>query len=176
MLGRRIDDLPEPALVAIRRQVPFVLEGSALLDGVDLLHNVMLGARSAGASPREARSRAAALLERVGLADAAGRVPAQVGPGVLMRATVARALALSPRMIVYDGPKSGLEPAAARRFDVLLLELRAQGVGALAISHDLPLIPHVRDEAHLLHEGRIHLAGRRARSWKVPTRRATVHR
>lgn len=62
-------------------------------------------------------------------------------------------------MIVYDEPTSGLEPAAARRFDALLLELRAQGVGALVISHDLPSILHVPDEVHLLHEGRIHLAG-----------------
>lgn len=42
---------------------------------------------------------------------------------------------------------------------MLLLELRAQGVGALVISHDLPSILHVPDEVHLLHEGRIHLAG-----------------
>ena len=66
-----------------------------------------------------------------------------------MRAAVARALALSPRMIVFDEPTSGLEPAAARRFDALLLELRAQGVGALVVSRDLPSIL-------------------RARSWKVP--------
>jgi ABC-type transporter Mla maintaining outer membrane lipid asymmetry ATPase subunit MlaF len=48
-----------------------------------------------------------------------------------------------------------------RRFDALLLALRARGVGALVISHDLPSILHVPDEVHLLHEGRIHLAGPR---------------
>jgi phospholipid/cholesterol/gamma-HCH transport system ATP-binding protein len=47
----------------------------------------------------------------------------------------------------------------ARRFDALLFELRAHGAGALVISHDLPSILHVPDEVHLLHEGRIHLAG-----------------
>jgi phospholipid/cholesterol/gamma-HCH transport system ATP-binding protein len=60
---------------------------------------------------------------------------------------------------VYDEPTSGLEPAAPRRFDALLLELRAQDVGTLVISHDLPSILHVRDELYLLREGRIHLAG-----------------
>jgi phospholipid/cholesterol/gamma-HCH transport system ATP-binding protein len=59
---------------------------------------------------------------------------------------------------VNDEPTSGLEPAAARRFDALLLELRTQGVGALVISHDLPSILHVPDEVHVLHEGRIHVA------------------
>jgi phospholipid/cholesterol/gamma-HCH transport system ATP-binding protein len=76
-----------------------------------------------------------------------------------MRAAVARALALSPRMIIYDEPTSGLDPGAARQFDALLLELRARGVGALVISHDLPSILHVPDSVHLLHEGRILLAG-----------------
>lgn len=59
---------------------------------------------------------------------------------------------------MYDEPTSGLEPAAARRFDALLLEL-GTGRGGARDPHDLPSILHVPDEVHLLHEGRIHLAG-----------------
>ena len=159
VFGERVDTAPESRLRQVRKACPFVLQGSAMLDGLDLRENVMLGARAAGLGRREARDVAAGLLERVGLTGAGDRMPSEVGPGALMRTAVARALALSPRMIIFDEPTSGLDPAAARRFDALLVQLRSEGVGALVISHDLPSILNVPDRVHLLHEGRILLAG-----------------
>jgi phospholipid/cholesterol/gamma-HCH transport system ATP-binding protein len=102
---------------------------------------------------------AASLLERVGLAEAAERAPSDVGPGILMRAAVARALALEPQMIIYDEPTSGLDPAAARQLDQLIVQMRSDSIGALVISHDLVSIMTIADRIHLLHEGRIYLNG-----------------
>lgn len=159
VFGERVDHLSEQELVRVRRDCAFVLQGAALLDGRDLQENVALGGRARGLSRREAMDLALQLLARVGLSDVARRAPSGVGPGILMRAAVARALALNPKMIIYDEPTSGLDPAAARQLDDLILQMRADGIGALVISHDLVSIMTIADRIHLLHEGRIYLSG-----------------
>jgi phospholipid/cholesterol/gamma-HCH transport system ATP-binding protein len=159
VFGERVDTMAEPALAQLRRQCAFVLQGAALLDGLDLLENVALGARAAGAARRQALSAATDLLARVGLTDVGRHMPSEVGPGVLMRTAIARALALTPKMIIYDEPTSGLDPAAARRLDALILAMRREGLGALIISHDLTSIMTIADTIHLLHDGRIYLSG-----------------
>lgn len=159
VFGERVDQLPESELARVRRTCAFVLQGAALLDGLDLRENVALGGRARERSRREALQLADELLVRVGLSTLARRHPSEVGPGVLMRAAVARALALEPRMIIYDEPTSGLDPGAARQLDSLILDMKEDGIGALVISHDLPSILNVPDSVHLLHAGRIHLSG-----------------
>lgn len=159
VFGERVDLLPEIELARIRRTCAFVLQGAALLDGLDLRENVALGGRAKELPRRDSLRLADELLERVGLSHLALRHPSEVGPGILMRAAVARALALSPRMIIYDEPTSGLDPGAARQLDALILDMKKDGIGALVISHDLPSILNVPDSVHLLHDGRIHLSG-----------------
>jgi phospholipid/cholesterol/gamma-HCH transport system ATP-binding protein len=159
VFGQRVDTMTEEALARLRRQCAFVLQGAALLDGLDLMENVALGARAGGHPRRAALTAALELLAHVGLADAAQRMPSEVGPGVLMRGAVARALALGPRMIIYDEPTSGLDPAAARQMDALIVRMRGEGIGALVISHDLTSIMTIADTIHLLHDGRVYLSG-----------------
>jgi phospholipid/cholesterol/gamma-HCH transport system ATP-binding protein len=143
----------------VRKTSAFVLQGAALLDGFDLRENVALGGRARGLGRKDAFLLADRLLAEVGLTELARRPPSECGPGVLMRAAVARALALEPRMIIYDEPTSGLDPAAARQLDGLMLAMKARGIGALVISHDLVSIMTIADQIHLLHDGRIYLAG-----------------
>jgi phospholipid/cholesterol/gamma-HCH transport system ATP-binding protein len=159
LFGRDLAGASPAELSAMRRRCTFVPQGAALVDGLTLAENVALGARAAGLPPSEARARAARLLDELGLTDLASRDPSSCGGGVLMRAAVARALALAPDMVVFDEPTSGLEPSAARAFDRLLSSLPARGVGALVISHDPVSFLGVADELHLLLDGRIRLSG-----------------
>ena len=159
VFGQRLDALDEAALARTRRQAAFVLQGAALLDGLDLTENVALCGRARGLSRQEALALARRLLEEVGLGEAGALETSACGPGVLLRAAVARALALEPRMIIYDEPTSGLDPAAARQLDRLIVQMKARGLGALVISHDLASITAIADRIHLLHEGRIYLSG-----------------
>lgn len=159
VFGQNVAGLDERALWLVRRRCAFVLQGAALLDGLDLRENVALGGRARELPRAEALRLADELLARVGLEASSRHLPSMCGPGILMRAAVARALALGPGMIIYDEPTSGLAPGAARQLDGLLLELKGQGIGALVISHDLPSILGIADTIHLLHDGRIHLAG-----------------
>lgn len=159
VFGERIEALSGEALQAMRRRCAFVLQGAALLDGLNLRENVALGGRAKGLNRGKALALADELLGSVGLDDSLTLAPSECGPGILMRAAVARALALSPEMIIYDEPTSGLDPGAARQLDALIVRMKAEGIGALVISHDLPSIRGIADQIHLLYDGRIHLSG-----------------
>lgn len=159
VFGQRVNDLSGEALQAMRRRCAFVLQGAALLDGLSLRENVALGGRATGLPRARALALADELLASVGLGGLLRALPSECGPGVLTRAAIARALALSPEMIIYDEPTSGLDPGAARQLDALIVRMKAQGIGALVISHDLPSIHGIADSIHLLYDGRIHLSG-----------------
>ena len=86
LAGRRIDELSEKALARMRRQaIGFVFQAFHLMDELTAVENVELPALLAGRSPRAARRRAADLLERVGLADRAGFLPAALSGGQRQR-------------------------------------------------------------------------------------------
>lgn len=159
VFGERLRALDARGREALRRRCAFVLQGAALLDGLSLQENVALGGRAKGLGRSEALAQARAMLERVGLDDERKLLPTECGPGVLMRAAIARALALSPEMIIYDEPTSGLDPGAARQVDALISEVKEEGIGALVISHDLTSICGIADHIHLLYEGRVYLSG-----------------
>jgi ABC-type lipoprotein export system ATPase subunit len=135
--GRRIDQLSERALARLRRTaVGFVFQAFHLMDEMTALENVELPALLAGSSPRAARRRATELLDRVGLADRAGFLPAALSGGQRQRVAVARALSNEPRVILADEPTGNLDSAAT--VDVLRLfeSLHAAGQTLVIVTHD----------------------------------------
>ena len=154
--AERIDAWPEHRLTELRRKVPYVVQGSALLDWLDLLENVRVPlVRGLGLSPAEATARAQAALDQVGLSDLARCSPQEVGPGARKRASIARALALSPQAVLYDEPTTGLDPAAARRVDEVIRAAAQRGTTALVVSHDLDSIARIADRVALLDGGQV---------------------
>ncbi|MGH8255881.1 MAG: ABC transporter ATP-binding protein [Steroidobacteraceae bacterium] len=90
-------------------------------------------------------------LALVGLNDAAELTPAQLSGGMRKRAGLARALALDPEVLFLDEPSSGLDPAAARRLDDLIVDLReALGVTVVMVSHDLLSLFEIADDGVFL--------------------------
>jgi len=158
--GERIDAWPERKLSELRRRVPYVVQGSALLDWMTLVENVCVPlVGGLGLSAKEARHRAEEALGKVGLADLADRSPQEVGPGARKRASIARALALRPEAVLYDEPTTGLDPAAARGVDDVIRSLASEGTTALVVSHDLGSIERIADRVAVLDEGVIAFHG-----------------
>jgi putative ABC transport system ATP-binding protein len=135
--GHRVDELPERALAQLRRdEIGFVFQSFQLMDELTAQENVELPALLAGQSPNQARARATALLERVGLADRARHLPAMLSGGQRQRVAIARALVNDPAIVLADEPTGNLDSASA--FDVLSLleDLHAQGLALVIVTHD----------------------------------------
>ncbi len=131
---------------------------------LSLLDNVALAAGHAiTRSPRRAlfardrsrqRAQALELLERVGIADAAASAPAELPLGYLKRLEVARALALSPRLLLLDEPLAGLNQQEARRLADTLRELNGDGLSMLLIEHNLSEVMRICARLVVLDNGR----------------------
>ncbi len=158
LLGQRVDQAPERLLIPMRRRVPYLVQGPALLDWLTVAENVALAARQGRApggprSPEELGDRVQASLARVGMADLAGRYPSTLGPGARKRTAIARALALRPEYLLLDEPTTGLDRAATAQVNEVIASLRREGLGALVVSHDYRSLETLADRVLLVSKG-----------------------
>ena len=112
-------------------------------------------------NPREARERVDELLEAVQLPKAFGdRFPHELSGGQRQRASLARALALDPKLLIADEPTSALDVSVQARVLELFEELQARfGFAALFITHDLAVVDRVAHRVVVLHHGEVVEAG-----------------
>jgi putative ABC transport system ATP-binding protein len=108
-----------------------------LIANLTVADNVELPALLAGVPSREARRRAAELLERLGLADTGARVPGALSGGQQQRVAIARALVNRPSVLLADEPTGNLDSAAAREVVGVLRERAAEGQAIVLVTHDL---------------------------------------
>ncbi len=117
--------------------------------------NVEVAALGSGAGSRQARRRAAALLELLGLEDYRQRPAATLAHGDERKLGVARALATAPRFVLMDEPAAGLPEAEVPDFAAVVNTVRdVYEAGVLLIDHNMALIMEVCDRIHVLDQGR----------------------
>jgi putative ABC transport system ATP-binding protein len=135
--GRRVDRLSETAWAILRRRhIGFVFQAFHLVDELTAIENVELPALLLGASRRDARRRAAGLLERLGVAGRAGHLPDRLSGGERQRVAVARALINDPLVVLADEPTGNLDSRATGEILALFAELRDAGQALLIVTHD----------------------------------------
>ncbi len=136
--------------------VGIVFQFFQLLPALSLWQNIVLPMDFLGKLPkRQRRERALALLERVGLADEAHRLPSQVSGGQQQRAAIARALANDPELIVADEPTGNLDETTADSVFQLFAHLRDQGKTLVMVTHNETL-GNAASRKIEIHAGRIH--------------------
>ncbi|WP_024356750.1 ABC transporter ATP-binding protein [Leucobacter chironomi] len=148
------EDVRERNPVELRRAIGYVMQHGGLLPHRTVRDNVATVPILTGASRREARAAAGALLERVGLDPALGdRYPAQLSGGQQQRVGVARALAADPNILLMDEPFGAVDPIVRRELQRELAQLQAElGKTIVFVTHDV-------DEAFLLGDEVIVLEG-----------------
>ena len=134
------------------KRMGFIFQFYNLLPVLSAVENVELPLLVSGTSPSEARGRALAMLERVGLAPWATHKPAQLSGGQRQRVTIARALVNNPAIIWADEPTGDLDSHTADEIMALMQQLnREQGQTFVIVTHDPGIaqrchrIVHMRD-------------------------------
>jgi peptide/nickel transport system ATP-binding protein len=160
-------------LRAFRRRVQMVFQDSSasLNPRLTLEQSVAFGPQVHGLPAREAISRARDLLARVGLDPArfAGRYPHEVSGGQRQRVNIARALALQPRVVIFDEAVSALDKSVEAQVLNLLADLRAEfALSYIFISHDLNVVRHVSDQVVVMYLGQVIEQGRADRLFAAP--------
>jgi len=160
-LGRDLAQLSPRELERFRlHHTGFVFQGFNLFPALDAVEQVALPLGYLGLRDDEARRRASAALEEVGLASRMRLRPAELSGGEKQRIAIARALAKSPQLVFADEPTSALDAANGQIvIDTLHRIARSHGATVLCVSHDPRLVAHA-DRVLTMEDGRI-LADRR---------------
>ena len=139
-----------------------VFQGDELLPDLTVEENVSLPLRFGGSarSTRDCRAQVRPILEQLGIAEIAGRLPDEVSGGQLQRAAIARAIVHRPLGVLADEPTASLDQDASRKAMAMLIELaRANGTAVVVVTHDDAVAAQC-DRILTLADGRLHARDR----------------
>jgi polar amino acid transport system ATP-binding protein len=156
VLDKTTDKPDKVDLNKIRSRIGMVFQNFNLFAHLSVLGNVTLGLiQVKHMKKKEALERAMQEIERVGLADKAGAYPAQLSGGQQQRVSIARALAMDPKLILFDEPTSALDPELIGEVLQVMINLAKGGMTMLCVTHELGFARSVADEIIFLDEGKI---------------------
>jgi lipoprotein-releasing system ATP-binding protein len=156
--GKDLSQLNEDEIAEFRnRELGFIFQFHYLLPDFSALENVMLPALIRGWEWEKARSEAEQLLTAVGLKDRVSHRPGKLSGGEQQRVAVARALILSPSLLLADEPTGDLDPRTGEEIEHLLLQLNEQrGVALVIATHSRQLATRIGRQMEL-RDGRLFL-------------------
>lgn len=158
--GRPVDPNSRKELYAFRQQVGMIFQDFNLFDHLTALDNVSIALRKVKGQPRKtAEERARAELARVGLADRADHYPAELSGGQKQRVSIARALAMDPKVMLLDEPTSALDPELTGEVVAVIRDLARAGMTMVMATHHMALMRTLADEILFMQDGRIIEAG-----------------
>ncbi len=141
-------------LAVLRSQIGMVFQSFNLFAHMTVLDNMTLAPVDVLKIKRkEAREEAMRLLERVGVADQAQKVPSQLSGGQQQRAAIARALAMHPKAMLFDEPTSALDPEMIGEVLNVMTELAADGMTMLIVTHEMNFARRVADRVIFMDSG-----------------------
>ena len=155
-----LDGTPIPAegkaLARLRADVGMVFQSFNLFAHKTVLQNVTLGPiKARGMSRRDAEATAMTLLERVGVADQAGKLPAQLSGGQQQRVAIARALAMQPKVLLFDEPTSALDPEMINEVLDVMVGLAKDGMTMVVVTHEMGFARRAAHRVVFMDGGRI---------------------
>jgi polar amino acid transport system ATP-binding protein len=154
--GRRVDHHRKRDLYQYRQQVGMIFQDFNLFDHLTAVDNVQIGlVRVKGMDKTEARERAMEELERVGLSEHARHYPAQLSGGQKQRVSIARALAMDPKVMLLDEPTSALDPELIGEVLIVIKHLVANGMTMIMATHQIGFSSAFADEIVFMEDGLI---------------------
>ena len=144
------------AIDEVRKKVGMVFQQFNLFPHLTVLENLTLSPMWVGKMPRkEAEQKAMQQLERVRIADQAGKYPLQLSGGQQQRVAIARALCLTPKIMLFDEPTSALDPEMIKEVLDVMIEMADQGITMVCVTHEMGFAKAVADCVIFMDEGQI---------------------
>ena len=133
-----------------------VFQSFNLFPHMTVLRNITLAQqRVLGRSRKDAEEVAMQLLQRVGLADKATQYPVRCSGGQQQRIAIARALALGPKVMLFDEPTSSLDPELGLEVLTVMRELADSGMTMIVVTHEMSFAENVSDHVAIMADGAI---------------------
>jgi phospholipid/cholesterol/gamma-HCH transport system ATP-binding protein len=153
--GDRFDNLSEKDQQLVRRKFGMVFQQAALFDSMTIFENVAFPMREhTDDGDEKIRERVLQKLDQVGLKNKADNYPDELSGGQRKRIGLARALALDPKIVLYDEPTTGLDPITTDSVDQMVIDAkRNYGVTSVIISHDVGSAFKVADHLAVIYQG-----------------------
>jgi polar amino acid transport system ATP-binding protein len=138
----------------VRQRIGIVFQAFNLFPHMTVLDNITLSPRRVHKQPKaEAEARALELLERFSLADKAAQYPDRLSGGQQQRVAMVRALAVSPRLMLFDEVTSALDPVLVNEVLAAVRDLRVDGMTMVIATHEMGFATQVADEVCFLSGG-----------------------
>ncbi|MGD9609695.1 MAG: amino acid ABC transporter ATP-binding protein [Desulfovibrionaceae bacterium] len=154
--GKVVNGKSKRELLALRQQVGMIFQDFNLFDHLTAMENVRVALiRVRGLDKRAATNRAMEELARVGLADKGTLYPAQLSGGQKQRVSVARALAMDPKVLLLDEPTSALDPELIGEVLSVIRDLADEGMTMIMATHQISFSASLADEFLFMERGRI---------------------
>ena len=143
-------------LVKLRTGVGMVFQSFNLFPHMTVLQNIMLAPRKVkGLGMAEAEKIARTLLERVRIPDRADYYPANLSGGQQQRVSIARALAMQPRIMLFDEPTSALDPEMINEVLDVMTDLAKEGMTMMVVTHEMGFARRVASRVVFMDYGKI---------------------
>lgn len=140
----------------IRREVGMVFQSFNLFPHMTVLQNCVLAQTKVRNEQRSwARDRAMHFLQKVRIAEQAGKYPAQLSGGQQQRVAIARALCMTPSVMLFDEPTSALDPEVVQEVLDTMVALAKDGMTMLCVTHEMGFAQKIADRVVFLDGGRI---------------------
>lgn len=154
--GEDLGTLNEKGLAVFRRRrIGMIFQFFNLLDDLPALDNIALAGQLVGLTARQARQRAAALMDELGIADRKDIYPASLSGGERQRVAVARALMNRPALLLADEPTGALDSHSGEAVVELLTDLNRIGQTLVLVTHDPRLATQCASRTVEIEDGRI---------------------
>lgn len=157
VFGKSVRDCEQEDLDSIRAQIGMLFQGAALFDSLSVYENIAYSLRERFHLGETAI--AEIVKEKLAMVNLSGieeKVPAQLSGGQKKRIGLARALASSPRVMLFDEPTTGLDPTSVRLIDDLILSLKNDlNITSIVVTHDIESAKRVSDRWVLINNGRV---------------------
>ncbi|MGB3727817.1 MAG: ABC transporter ATP-binding protein [Thermodesulfobacteriota bacterium] len=159
--GENIVPMDERELVNVRKKIGMLFQGAALFDSLTVEENIAYPIRENANFPEnEIKEIVARNLEMVGLPDIEDKMPSDLSGGMKKRVGLARAMAMNPKILLYDEPTTGLDPPNITRINHLIRNMQEKfGITGVIITHDVQSAFEISDRIAFLYHGKIVFTG-----------------